>query len=263
LTSGEALLEEVFEFAREQEDSFLLVNSSSVLARLHIARHDCARAAQATMAYETSKGSVLYAEYLGIRALVLAALGRRDEAHAAISAFPERTNHAEAQAFALLSGLILAETDRDRPETVRQAIAQIQVLGQFDPFITACRAHPDLVDLVIRSGNRDFVAEMLDRSNDADLAKRYGIGIRQIEVPATAALSRREAQVLDLVANGHTNEEVAGLLFISPVTVKAHLRHIYDKLGVRNRVEAVTRFQKDQDVRAKTRQAQGGGPDGP
>jgi DNA-binding CsgD family transcriptional regulator len=59
----------------------------------------------------------------------------------------------------------------------------------------------------------------------------------------TPPLSPREREVLELVAGGRTNEEVAGLLFISPVTVKAHLRHIYEKLGVRNRVEAVTRLK--------------------
>jgi len=56
-------------------------------------------------------------------------------------------------------------------------------------------------------------------------------------------LSPRERQVLELVADGRTNEEVAALLFISPVTVKAHLRHTYEKLGVRNRVEAVARLK--------------------
>jgi len=51
-------------------------------------------------------------------------------------------------------------------------------------------------------------------------------------------LSRRESEILQLVADGLSNKDVAEKLFISDVTVKVHLRHIYEKLGVRNRVEA-------------------------
>jgi DNA-binding CsgD family transcriptional regulator len=101
------------------------------------------------------------------------------------------------------------------------------------------------VELGIRSGNEDFTADMLHRANDVDIAKRYGVAITEVAEMSTSVLSRREEQVLDLVAEGRTNDEVAGVLFISPVTVKAHLRHIYEKLGVRNRVEAAARLTRE------------------
>ncbi len=53
-----------------------------------------------------------------------------------------------------------------------------------------------------------------------------------------AALSVREREVLDLVTVGMSNEEVAKHLVISSNTVKFHLRMIYSRLGVHNRVEA-------------------------
>ncbi len=53
-----------------------------------------------------------------------------------------------------------------------------------------------------------------------------------------AALSVREREVLDLVTAGMSNEEVAKHLVISSNTVKFHLRMIYSRLGVHNRVEA-------------------------
>ncbi len=53
-----------------------------------------------------------------------------------------------------------------------------------------------------------------------------------------AALSMREREVLDLVTAGMSNEEVAKHLVISSNTVKFHLRMIYSRLGVHNRVEA-------------------------
>ena len=57
----------------------------------------------------------------------------------------------------------------------------------------------------------------------------------------TGSLTAREAEVLELVASGGSNREIARRLFISEPTVKVHLRHIYEKLGVRNRAEASAR----------------------
>jgi two-component system, NarL family, nitrate/nitrite response regulator NarP len=51
-------------------------------------------------------------------------------------------------------------------------------------------------------------------------------------------LSRRQLEVLKLVAEGLSYEDISGRLFISPNTVKFHLRTIYLRLGVRNRVAA-------------------------
>jgi len=52
-------------------------------------------------------------------------------------------------------------------------------------------------------------------------------------------LTERESQVLDLVASGLTNREVASMLDVSPGTVRAHLEHVYAKLNVGTRTAAV------------------------
>jgi DNA-binding NarL/FixJ family response regulator len=54
------------------------------------------------------------------------------------------------------------------------------------------------------------------------------------------ALTRREVQVLQNVAAGRRNRDIARRLYIGEATVKSHLRHIYDKLGVDDRAHAVT-----------------------
>src|SRR5918997_163620 len=62
-----------------------------------------------------------------------------------------------------------------------------------------------------------------------------------------AGLSEREVEVLRLVAQGLTNAEVAAQLYLSPRTVDAHLRRIYDKLGTSSRSAAV-RFALEHDL---------------
>lgn len=53
------------------------------------------------------------------------------------------------------------------------------------------------------------------------------------------ALTTRELEVLQQVAGGHRNRDVAGRLFITEETVKVHVKHIMEKLGARDRTEAV------------------------
>ncbi|HLU72486.1 MAG TPA: response regulator transcription factor [Nonomuraea sp.] len=62
--------------------------------------------------------------------------------------------------------------------------------------------------------------------------------VGQVRTPADP-LSARELEVLELIAQGTTNREVAARLFISEATVKSHLLHIYAKLGVNDRAAAV------------------------
>ena len=54
-------------------------------------------------------------------------------------------------------------------------------------------------------------------------------------------LSAREREVLDLVAAGFSNQEVATRLVITSATVKKHLEHIFIKLDVHNRTSAIAR----------------------
>lgn len=61
----------------------------------------------------------------------------------------------------------------------------------------------------------------------------------QMRQPASETLSKRELEVLELIARGATNREAARQLFISEATVKTHLLHVYAKLGVKDRAAAV------------------------
>jgi len=72
--------------------------------------------------------------------------------------------------------------------------------------------------------------------------------IASFQEPVAAAaeveeLSPREREILELLAGGHPNKEIAGRLSLTESTVRWHLWHVYHKLHVRSRTEAVLKFQ--------------------
>jgi LuxR family maltose regulon positive regulatory protein len=83
-----------------------------------------------------------------------------------------------------------------------------------------------------RSVRPDYVDQLL---------AAFGGGTVSAENALPEPLSRRELEVLALLAAGLTNREIAERLVIAPGTVKKHTTAIYDKLGVKNRTEAAAR----------------------
>jgi DNA-binding NarL/FixJ family response regulator len=65
--------------------------------------------------------------------------------------------------------------------------------------------------------------------------------VTAVRNPAPAPLAARERQVLQLVAKGTSNRDIARELFISEATVKTHLSHVSTKLGVTDRAAAVAK----------------------
>ena len=68
--------------------------------------------------------------------------------------------------------------------------------------------------------------------------------VESVEEPRSDGLTQREREVALLVADGLRSREVADRLAIAPQTVKSHLKTIFDKLGVRNRVELARRLRR-------------------
>ena len=72
--------------------------------------------------------------------------------------------------------------------------------------------------------------------------------IASFQSPTAAAaqveeLSTREMEILELLAAGHSNKQIASRLSLTEGTVRWHLWHVYNKLHVRSRTEAVLKFQ--------------------
>jgi len=88
------------------------------------------------------------------------------------------------------------------------------------------RAREALVDLHRRARDTDSAATLGDATDDQ-----------------RASLTVREREILHLVGKGRTNAQIAAELWIAPGTVKKHLEHVYQKVGVAGRAAAVTTVQ--------------------
>lgn len=88
---------------------------------------------------------------------------------------------------------------------------------------------PHLYDLEARAALRRRLREVLATIDDDP------------EPGAWAELTSREREILALAADGETNAQIATRLWIAPSTVKKHLEHVYEKLGVGGRTAAVMR----------------------
>ena len=90
----------------------------------------------------------------------------------------------------------------------------------------------DLHDAVLKAARRERVLS----------PQAAGVLADRVMNP-NEALSAREIEILQALKTGASNRQIADTLFISLATVKTHLIHIYEKLGVDNRTAAVQQAQ--------------------
>jgi DNA-binding NarL/FixJ family response regulator len=120
-------------------------------------------------------------------------------------------------------------------------------------------ADDEMVVRAIRAGASGYLVKDCSVEEVADTVRRVAAGqtalspelaasmlaeVRRLEragEPAEPVITRREAEVLQLVADGLSTTEVAARLYISVKTVKNHLASIYAKLDARDRTQAVVR----------------------
>jgi two-component system response regulator DesR len=141
---------------------------------------------------------------------------------------------------ALVDLFLGAESGADVCERLREASPRTNVLlisGAGRISGSAARA----------AGASGFVSKDWDAGDVARAVRMVGLGMTVFEPQhesAAGLLTAREQEVLDLIAQGATNPEIARQLFLSPHTVKEHTSSLYRKLKVRNRAEAVQRAQR-------------------
>ena len=114
-------------------------------------------------------------------------------------------------------------------------------LGVWDPVVCALRTSQSLAALLASQPHlHPLLQDIYARSNDLGLARQAGFRTRSTLSP-DQLLTPRELEVLELIARGMRNREIASALFISQSTAKVHVRHVLEKLGVRTRAQAVAR----------------------
>jgi two-component system response regulator DesR len=125
--------------------------------------------------------------------------------------------------------------ERLRAQSPSTKVLLISGAGRISP--TAARA----------AGASGFVPKEWPAQDIAEAVHMVGRGLtvfREIEEPPANRLSAREREVLEQLAGGATNREIAETLHLSPWTVKEYTGGLYRKLEVRNRAEAVQRAQR-------------------
>jgi DNA-binding NarL/FixJ family response regulator len=104
------------------------------------------------------------------------------------------------------------------------------------------------IQRALEAGAQGYMLKSMPRKQLVDMIRKVHAGKKQIppevadqliEHIGDETLSKREVEVLQKVAAGNRNSDIAALLFISEETVKGHVKHIMEKLGASDRTEAV------------------------
>lgn len=126
----------------------------------------------------------------------------------------------------------------------KQPLARILILTTYDSDADILRAiEAGATGYLLKDAPREelFRAVRATAKGDSVLAPTVAARLMtQMRAPAEESLSAREIEVIQLVAKGKSNKDVGKELHISTATVKTHLIHIYNKLGVDDRTAAVT-----------------------
>jgi LuxR family transcriptional regulator, maltose regulon positive regulatory protein len=183
-------------------------------------------------------------EFIAWRALFVAIAGDARGAKALAAEARRVSRDLETRSLSHVAGAIIGLNDEANDAAAARLRSAINT-GMLDPVVIAVRAAPSLGAFMAEQAElRPWLQQLLAASRDVSLAASLGLRIPRAAKPRTT-LSPRESEVHELVAQGRTNEEIAKLLYISLSTTKVHVKHIYEKLGVRSRLEAARALRDD------------------
>jgi predicted ATPase/DNA-binding CsgD family transcriptional regulator len=230
LKSGDAagaarLAAESLEVLRAAGDSYSVTEATAILGNSALAQHDIASAARhyrdALDGYWAQRDRLATArtiESIAVAALAVGEGTRAVRLGSAAAATRAETLHGRMHSpFSTATG--------------RQAMAEArQRLGDAAFDAAWVEGQPLRLETAVTEARALAASLMAYQPAPASPTPRTG---------SPGGLSEREAEVLRLVAQGRSNAEVADALYISRRTVDAHMRRIYDRLGLDTRVEAI------------------------
>ncbi len=239
-------LAEALDAVHKHSLSGMMVDRTQAEAvQLALARGDLARAEEALTKIERPFGAAFHYPHIPLeRAMFLIAQGKKAEA---MSLLDERYRAAEAEQaeYAQIEVLIfqaLAASDEIHAlEFMTAALHRAEPEGYVRVFVDR---GPKLAAL-LRSARSHGIAPIYVYRllSEFDVVHAPGAVIPR-EQPLIEPLTERELEVLRLVAQGKSNQQIADTLFVATGTVKRHLSNMFGKIGVQSRTECVARARE-------------------
>lgn len=169
------------------------------------------------------------------------------------------TTAAEAAALIEKHGPDLLVGEVALPEGRDEALRVVSLAKLRDPGLTvialSASDDPRLIDAafdagvsayVLKTSDPDVIATAVHQAFEPSLyVARRSVSAPLAERVELPKLTRRELEILELVAEGRSNRQVAELLWVTDQTVKFHLANVYRKLGVRSRFDAARWAQEN------------------
>lgn len=210
-------------------DPHTVGNERLIRGKILLAEH---RFDDAARAFAEQRGDVsdraTLAELFAYGGLAAAASARHRDARALADQARQVSRTIEPDVIANVASALAAVSRDEAVDLATRAASRVAAAGHSDLLVLPLRVAPAVRDLLGESpvaGTAPLMSALAHAERPRDHAQ-------------FASLSKREREVLTLVAEGLSNKQIGRQLFISDVTVKVHVRHILEKLGVRTRTEA-------------------------
>jgi LuxR family maltose regulon positive regulatory protein len=241
---------------------FLLASIVEAVTRIYIARGDIASAmrwAEASVIETQNEPENWHIQHM-FEYLTSARIGLvRGAFDEALALLDRLRQFAEAEAYSsvLISMLVLqalALEARGRTTQAMTALAQALTLAEPNGYVRIfVDEGPPMADLLMKilkvqqkkrleayNFSTDYAGSLL-AAYRSDAAEDSPDNSRRPAQPLLNPLSERELEVLRLIANGLSNQEIVQKLIVEKNTLKTHIRHLYRKLNTRSRTQAIIR----------------------
>jgi LuxR family maltose regulon positive regulatory protein len=250
---ADATLESLAEFVTCLDPSFsVFTDSCAVRLALMQGRSEAAPGWLSTSASPPVEGMMFWLEIPCVtRCRALIAEGsatslREAEERLQVYADMNEASHNTCQLIGILAMQSVACGKQGKSEQAMSHLERALELGQpggfIFPFLELDRPMAELLQRLPEQGdNATFVEQILSAFGEGEVVAAVVAEPSRANQPFIEPLTNRELDILELLAQRLQNKEIAARLFVSTETVKTHLKHLYQKIGVNNRREAGAR----------------------